>query len=1094
MAATTYRFLPWARRGLADRIVDADAPDAALPARAKVSVGITLSNVGETPYALSLYGPGDVIGVDPRMIVRTEPRASSSDVEPNYFALIEFDPPDFPWLFTPAKAGAGERLRPWCVLIVVDLARVDAPRTESGRPLPILTLGAEAAATELPDLAESWAWAHTQLLAPAGAVNIAAELADKPAANVSRLMAPRRLEPGRRYAACLVPAFDAGVLRGLGDVPAPGATLGPAWQAPFNPNQPLRLPVFFHWTFATGPAGDFESLARRLKPYRAPPTLGVQTMYVGAAGPELPALAPDDPAAILLMDGALRSPARNTATLAEVAAPLQQALQAALDLPATQAEGGAQDNTPALTPPLYGEWHSRQHTAAAASPAWQHELNLDPRARAAAGLGAEIERQNQEAFMQWSWEQVGRILEANRLMSQARLSQEALQRVHAKHLAPQPADRLLQLTAPMAGRTRLGALTLQASVAASSLPDAATDPALRRLASPQRPMLAKALRRTGTARVASQVSMLARLASGALDVDPSRFVPSGLLGLPALGKVALPDAGDAAVSLNAIGLPIAAGAAALRQLRSDSTALAGAGVPGLAPRSTLGSTGMLAESHLLRARELLSDAIQPGTSLTGTLGEIVKRRPVIGNAGLLAELRPGAPAVLRPLDMDAQGQVRVQGDRTAPVIATISATLRKGSRFDAGETMARLPANSVDAKAASPTRLSGTRTSLVRTLPDGPGDTRVPTGDFGTVVTITFPPPQTDLAPIQRLERSVAALAPRGQIGPVPQVLQFVGFDLRAARSTVLTRSDPRTTVPQRLAGQLGAGGGTLLDRSNHGLRIAPTFDRILAAPEIDVPVYEYLAALAPERFLPGVGEIPDDAVTLLETNPRFIEALLVGLNHEMNRELLWRGFPTDQRGTPLRRFWDWADGGADIPPIHGWPAGNLLGGNGRSGTGGQITLLVRGRLLRRYPNTVVLAWRAQGNQLIKTPAAGDIRSPVFGGVLGSDIVFAGFDLVDSELLQGDGWFFVLAQQPSEPCFGFDEPDPRAASPALTAWSVADWRHTGTAPGAWLRIEGNALAGKQFGNVRFVDHAAHLATLSLQQPMRVALHARSLLA
>ena len=33
-----------------------------------------------------------------------------------------------------------------------------------------------------------------------------------------------------------------------------------------------------------------------------------------------------------------------------------------------------------------------------------------------------------------------------------------------------------------------------------------------------------------------------------------------------------------------------------------------------------------------------------------------------------------------------------------------------------------------------------------------------------------------------------------------------------------------------------------------------------------------------------------------LETRRAFIEAVLVGLNHEMGRELLWRGYPTDQR------------------------------------------------------------------------------------------------------------------------------------------------------------------------------------------------------
>ena len=39
----------------------------------------------------------------------------------------------------------------------------------------------------------------------------------------------------------------------------------------------------------------------------------------------------------------------------------------------------------------------------------------------------------------------------------------------------------------------------------------------------------------------------------------------------------------------------------------------------------------------------------------------------------------------------------------------------------------------------------------------------------------------------------------------------------------------------------------------------------------------------------------------VLETNPKFVEAFMVGLNTEMSHELLWRGFPTDQRGTYFR-------------------------------------------------------------------------------------------------------------------------------------------------------------------------------------------------
>ena len=60
--------------------------------------------------------------------------------------------------------------------------------------------------------------------------------------------------------------------------------------------------------------------------------------------------------------------------------------------------------------------------------------------------------------------------------------------------------------------------------------------------------------------------------------------------------------------------------------------------------------------------------------------------------------------------------------------------------------------------------------------------------------------------------------------------------------------------------------------------------------------------------------------------------------------------------------------------------------------------------------------------------------------------------------------------------------------------SDAAWADTGTAPGGWLRIAGNALAGQQRGVARFVDDAGHLALIALQKPMRVAVHAASLVA
>ena len=69
--------------------------------------------------------------------------------------------------------------------------------------------------------------------------------------------------------------------------------------------------------------------------------------------------------------------------------------------------------------------------------------------------------------------------------------------------------------------------------------------------------------------------------------------------------------------------------------------------------------------------------------------------------------------------------------------------------------------------------------------------------------------------------------------------------------------------------------------------------------------MYKPLLDISAELFLPNIDQIPPNSITLLETNQRFIEAYMVGLNHEFARELLWREYPTDQRGSYFRQFWD---------------------------------------------------------------------------------------------------------------------------------------------------------------------------------------------
>ena len=55
--------------------------------------------------------------------------------------------------------------------------------------------------------------------------------------------------------------------------------------------------------------------------------------------------------------------------------------------------------------------------------------------------------------------------------------------------------------------------------------------------------------------------------------------------------------------------------------------------------------------------------------------------------------------------------------------------------------------------------------------------------------------------------------------------------------------------------------------------------------------------------------------------------------------------------------------------------------------------LLIRGELLRRYPDTIIYAAKAKlcGNQRVIDPT--DERYPIFGGTLPTDITFLGFNL-----------------------------------------------------------------------------------------------------
>ena len=290
MSAT---FASWVRSGVAAAspgLLELATDAVRLRARVRASV----NGLPSKAVQLDVLGPGDVTGLAPGVIVRTDPHPGAEGFETTRFATIEFSRADLPWLFTPAAPGAG--MKPWIVLVVVPATECElAPR--ANRP-PVLTVSS----TELPPPDQSWAWAHVQVPTPGGAL-----AGPAPAGSRSRLFCPRPLRPFTRYLAAVVPAYEAGRLAGVGS--EPGAVTAMAWD-PANATT-VDLPAYHHWWFSTGESGDFESIARGLVALPDPPT-GLGLGHLDASDPGPPTLAATNRVTDLLgaARGARRDPRR----------------------------------------------------------------------------------------------------------------------------------------------------------------------------------------------------------------------------------------------------------------------------------------------------------------------------------------------------------------------------------------------------------------------------------------------------------------------------------------------------------------------------------------------------------------------------------------------------------------------------------------------------------------------------------------------------------------------------------------------------------------------------------------------------------------
>lgn len=1043
----TYTFLPWLRQGLSNSITQ-DEATANTALRASIDVHLTLRATGisaavpDTPVdrAVALFGPGDVLGIERRAIIKTEPRDWITNFEPNYLAHIEFYDEDFPWRYTPAHADrTTHRHRPWIALVVLAEGEF-SDGNATGKPLPFIDIADLAA---LPAKEELWAWAHvhanrnlgandTVIINDDGAAIAAAlegVLAQNPDLAYSRIICPRELEANKAYHAFLLPTFETGRVAGLGlDVTKVDDAMRGAWEAHAQRANLAgsSFPYYYRWYFRTGNAGDFEYLVRLLEPQPMDARVGRRDLDVQKPAIYLDGITGPNADGVLRLGGALKVPdeALTDDQIAEADRfehwdeprphRFQKDLAAFINLADEYADktaedahdnpdlpdtigalpGGDADPDPIVTPPLYGTWHAltkrllkdRNGTPAANTGNWLHQLNLDPRHRSAAGLGTKVVRDRQEDYVNAAWQQVGDVLEANRRMRLAQLGRAASLAWFTKNMTTLHAaapERLLMVSSPVMARVVSNGLTVKRQMTASRVPAASTSTAMRRVLRPNG-RLGRAFRSGDPSAATPAVRLVQRLNDGSLTSAQPPALP--------------------------------AGAATLRDLSQALLAT----VPGWL-------------IDLLRNRNLAQWILIASLLLAFLLFAI------------------GLPVLAVFLAL-AAGAAYVFLQRLAVTIDGATAILPEQ------ETAA-----SVDALPAD---------SLFTITSFGTAAAAAPAGS----------PDNAEAARFKVALKSANTLAQ--EVAVVNRPIVRAAIDFTASATTVLAAIDPAVTIPRRFASAV-----FLPDRIRNGMR--DDFVEAMAYPRIDEPMFRPLAALGTELFLPNVGLIPHNSISLLETNQPFIESYMVGLNHEFARELLFREYPTDQRGSYFRQFWDvsgYRDNAAqspdasreslyDIPQLHRWLKTSTLGDHDNRQPPGsppkdEVVLSIRGELLKRYPTAVIYAhkadWQRTNGAIDKSlirqpieltgadetnPPRDKVKTPLYEARVDPDITFFGFDLTVKEArgnpeTDDAGWFFIIKERPGEPRFGFDIE--RGGAP-INTWSDLSWEDV-TTEHDYLRI------------------------------------------
>ncbi|MFK7954204.1 MAG: hypothetical protein AB8B73_15245, partial [Ekhidna sp.] len=187
----------------------------------------------------------------------------------------------------------------------------------------------------------------------------------------------------------------------------------------------------------------------------------------------------------------------------------------------------------------------------------------------------------------------------------------------------------------------------------------------------------------------------------------------------------------------------------------------------------------------------------------------------------------------------------------------------------------------------------------------------------------------------------------------------------------------------------------------------------------------------------------------------------------EMARELMWRKYPTDQKGSYFRMFWDKSDSDIDtsnddeyfdIKELHTWSDSAALGA--QEAYPDQLIMVVRAELLEKFPGTQIYAVKRilddDGDAgtldgMTHSSLDSDVIMPSFKAKLGEALMLIAFDM-SAEVALGTnntdpdnyGYYFVFQERMGELRFGLDVVDlveTNGVVPTISDWDDMHWNN-----------------------------------------------------